>query len=66
MKIDELNNLMQKNLENFKDNMKFEVETKGDEPLNKYDLETISKQTFYALDDFRQAIIQYLSDKDNQ
>ena len=56
----ELNQRLEKVLNNFSSEIQREYDDYSKEPVTGGDLSQLSRQTFYALDDFRKEIIQYL------
>ena len=40
------------------------VSMNGNDNLNQHDMEQIFRQTFYVLDDFKKAIVEYLKDQE--
>lgn len=56
----ELNQRLEKVLSNFSSEMQREYDDYSKSPTTGGDIAQLSRQTFYALDDFRKEIIQYL------
>ncbi|MBB6692323.1 hypothetical protein H7B90_13005 [Cohnella xylanilytica] len=64
MKFNELDTKLQEVVNRFNTEMKFNLDTfeqshDGDQ-LTKRDMEEISRQVFYALNDFRRAIVEFV------
>lgn len=65
--VDELDNKLNKCLNEFTKEMESHVQAfrnGNDKYLNEYDMEDISKQVFYTLNDFKKNIIGYLKNSD--
>lgn len=63
----DLDKALIKSLEDYKAETIFDIQTynqshKKGEYLDEYDLEEISRQVYYLMDDFRKSIIEYLKD----
>lgn len=62
--INDLDNALENSLYGFANTMQSKVNKYKDRQLNEYDIDDISRQVFYLIDDFRKNIIQYLEDNE--
>lgn len=60
--IKDLDQALIKSLDEFSNEMQNKFNLSKDEHLNEYDLDHISRQVFYMMNDFRKNIIEYLKD----
>lgn len=63
MTIKELDQRLTLVLEDFSSEMRSEYDDYSNEPVTGGDIAQLSRQTFYALDEFRKEIIKYLESK---
>lgn len=64
-KVKQLKEALDKSLEIYKMEMKSNIEMKEGQVLTADDMETIARQTFYMMDDFKDQIIKYLEEVHN-
>lgn len=61
--INHLEKKLEESLELYRKEAHSLVSMNGSENLNAHDMEEIFRQTFYVLDDFKKAIVEYLKDE---
>ncbi len=61
-KIDKLEEQLNKSLEEFKAEMKNKIEDSKNDTLTGDDLESITRETYYTLNEFKKYIIEYLKE----
>ncbi|WP_298839698.1 hypothetical protein [Clostridium sp.] len=68
--INDLENALETSVANFRKEIDFDTETfsqsHNNDYLDKDDFDELGRQTFYALDDFKKHIIDYLKDNKNE
>lgn len=62
MNIDELEKNLSKSLDIFSMEMQGKINNSKGQSLNEYDLDDISRNVFYVMNDFKDSIIKYLKD----